>query len=104
MGYISYVTVSIFCNVSDDRLFYQISAGPLVLTGYANLSWDSDKTSWIAHPSSIVAATVVRRGPADLRPVTTPAPSGMAQDADQRVQLTLSHAMTVHPANPRIYS
>ena len=145
---IPYAALAMLGNVSDDRVFYQISRGMEVLTGYEDLprslediSWtakyrddpirlvkvsrslpiDGSLTTisvivaqtqdglaqklgeisrnailigliffavatilavWAAHssvrPLNIVAAAVSRRGPADLRPVTTPVPSEMA--------------------------
>ena len=145
---IPYAALAMLGNVSDDRVFYQISRGTQVLTGYDDLPHDPDATSWIANyrgdqirlvqvsralpingslatitvtvaqtqdglaqklaeisgtaillgtiffavatvlaiwaarssvrPLNTVAEAVSRRGPADLRPVTTPVPSEMA--------------------------
>lgn len=145
---IPYAALAMLGNVSDDRVFYQISQGDLVLTGYDDLPRHTDATSWTApyrgdqirlvqvsrtlpindslamiavtvaqtqdglaqklseisvkaillgaiffavatvlaiwtarssvRPLNTVAAAVSRRGPADLRPVTTPVPSEMA--------------------------
>ena len=145
---IPYAALAMLGNVSDDRVFYQISRGTQVLTGYEDLPRSLDDTSWTAkyrgdpirlvkvsrslpingslttiavtvaqtqdglaqklgeisrtailigliffavatilavwaarssvRPLNIVAAAVSRRGPADLRPVTTPVPSEMA--------------------------
>ena len=145
---IPYAALAMLGNVSDDRVFYQISRGTQVLTGYDDLPRDPDATSWTANyrgdqirlvqvsralpingslatitvtvaqtqdglaqklaeisrtailigaiffavatvlaiwtarssvrPLNTVAAAVARRGPADLRPVTTPVPSEMA--------------------------
>lgn len=145
---IPYAALAMLGNVSDDRVFYQISRGTQVLTGYDDLPRDPDATSWTANyrgdqirlvqvsralpingslatitvtvaqtqdglaqklaeisgtaillgaiffavatvlaiwaarssvrPLNTVAEAVSRRGPADLRPVTTPVPSEMA--------------------------
>lgn len=145
---IPYAALAMLGNVSDDRVFYQISKGALVLTGYDDLPRNPDASSWNAdyrgdpirlvqvsrslpingllatitvtvaqtqdglaqklreisrtailigaiffavatvlaiwaarssvRPLNTVAAAVSRRGPADLRPVTTPVPSEMA--------------------------
>ena len=145
---IPYAALAMLGNVSDDRVFYQISRGTQVLTGYDGLPHDPDATSWTANyrgdqirlvqvsralpingslatitvtvaqtqdglaqklaeisgtaillgaiffavatvlaiwaarssvrPLNTVAEAVSRRGPADLRPVTTPVPSEMA--------------------------
>ena len=145
---IPYAALAMLGNVSNDRVFYQISRGTEVLTGYEDLPHNLEDTSWTAkyrgdpirlvkvlrslpingslttisvtvaqtqdglaqklgeisrtailigliffavatilavwaarssvHPLNIVAAAVSRRGPADLRPVTTPVPSEMA--------------------------
>ena len=145
---IPYAALAMLGNVSDDRVFYQISRGSEVLTGYEDLPRSLDDTSWTAkyrgdpirlvkvsrslpingslttiavtvaqtqdglsqklgeisrtailigliffavatilavwaarssvRPLNIVAAAVSRRGPTDLRPVTTPVPSEMA--------------------------
>jgi len=145
---IPYAALAMLGNVSDDRVFYQISRGTDVLTGYEDLPRSLDDTSWTAkyrddpirlvkvsrslpingslttiavtvaqtqdglaqklgeisrtailigliffavatilavwaarssvRPLNIVASAVSRRGPADLRPVTTPVPSEMA--------------------------
>ena len=145
---IPYAALAMLGNVSDDRVFYQISRGTQVLTGYDDLPRDPDAMSWTANyrgdqirlvqvsralpingslatitvtvaqtqdglaqklaeisgtaillgaiffavatvlaiwaarsgvrPLNTVAEAVSRRGPADLRPVTTPVPSEMA--------------------------
>ena len=145
---IPYAALAMLGNVSDDRVFYQISRGTDILTGYEDLPRSLEDTSWTAkyrgdpirlvkvsrslpingslttiavtvaqtqdglaqklgeisrtailigliffavatilavwaarssvRPLNIVAAAVSRRGPADLRPVTTPVPSEMA--------------------------
>ena len=145
---IPYAALAMLGNVSDDRVFYKISRGMEVLTGYEDLPRSLEDTSWTAkyrddpirlvkvsrslpidgslttisvivaqtqdglaqklgeisrnailigliffavatilavwaahssvRPLNIVAAAVSRRGPADLRPVTTPVPSEMA--------------------------
>jgi two-component system sensor histidine kinase TctE len=145
---IPYAALAMLGNLSDDRVFYQISKGDLVLTGYDDLPRNANAPSWTAkyrgdfirlvqvsrslpvdgtlatftvtvaqtqdglaqklaeisrtaillgviffaiatvlaiwtarssvRPLNTVAAAVSRRGPADLRPVTTPVPSEMA--------------------------
>ncbi len=146
---IPYAALAMLGNVSDDRVFYQISQGDTVLTGYADLPpRPGDNTAWTAgyqgdsirmvqitrslpidgslstisvtvaqtqdglaqklaqisrsailvgavffavatllalwaarssvRPLNTVAAAVSRRGPDDLRPVTTQVPSEMA--------------------------
>jgi two-component system sensor histidine kinase TctE len=145
---IPYAALAMLGNVSDDRVFYQISQGEQVLTGYDDLPLNADDTSWTAdfrgdpirlvqvaralpingslatikvtvaqtqdglaqklaeisrtailigaiffavatvlaiwaarssvRPLNTVAEAVSRRGPADLRPVTTPVPTEMA--------------------------
>jgi two-component system sensor histidine kinase TctE len=145
---IPYAALAMLGTVSDDRVFYQISRGTQVLTGYDDLPRDPNATSWTANyrgdqirlvqvsralpingslatitvtvaqtqgglaqklaeisgtailfgaiffavatvlaiwaarssvrPLNTVAEAVSRRGPADLRPVTTPVPSEMA--------------------------
>ncbi len=46
---IPYAALAILGNVSDDRVFYQISRGTQVLTGYGDLPRDPDATSWTAN-------------------------------------------------------
>lgn len=45
---IPYAALAMLGNVSDDRVFYQISRGTDVLTGYEDLPRSLDDTSWTA--------------------------------------------------------